>query len=73
LIGNQQGYWLLPLASRDQAAAPLPAHQRLIVTRDTTIIVRLRRRSYSPVLRQAGIPQMAVPWWGGRQLRPQFA
>jgi hypothetical protein len=27
LIGDQRGSWLLPLASRDQAAAPLPAHQ----------------------------------------------
>jgi hypothetical protein len=25
------------------------------------------------VLRQADIPQVAVPWWGGRQLRFEFA
>jgi transposase-like protein len=45
----------------------------LILNHDTTIVVRLQRRTYSPVLRQAHIPQVAVPWWGGRQLRLEFA
>jgi hypothetical protein len=33
-----------------------------------TITVRLDRRTYSPVLRSAGIPDTTVPWWGGRTL-----
>jgi transposase-like protein len=45
----------------------------LILNHDNTIVVRLQRRTYSPVLRQASIPQVAVPWWGGRQLRLEFA
>jgi hypothetical protein len=40
-------------------------------TGDTTT-VRLNRRTYSPVLRQADIPETAVPWWGGRTLRFEF-
>jgi len=35
--------------------------------------IRLSRRTYSPVLRQADLPQMiTVPWWGGRTLRYQY-
>ncbi len=37
------------------------------------IVVRLKRRTYSPVLRQADIPQVAVPWWGGRRLHFEYA
>ena len=33
------------------------------------IVVRLNRRTYSPTLRQADLPTIAVPRWGGRQLR----
>jgi len=33
-----------------------------------TILVRLNRRTYSPVLRAANIPDVTVPWWGGRTL-----
>ena len=43
-----------------------------IVNRDQAIVVRLKRRTYSPVLRQADIPEVAVPWWGGRTLRFEF-
>lgn len=32
-----------------------------IVNQGQTIVVRLKRRTYSPVLRQADIPQVAVP------------
>jgi hypothetical protein len=33
------------------------------------ITVRLDRRAYSPVLRQADLPaETAVPWWGDRRL-----
>jgi hypothetical protein len=35
--------------------------------------IRLARRTYSPVLRQASLPQtITVPWWGGRTLRYQY-
>jgi len=44
----------------------------LILNRGHAIIVRLNRRTYSPVLRQADIPEVAVPWWGGRTLRFEF-
>jgi hypothetical protein len=38
------------------------------------ITIRLNRRTYSPVLRQAALPEtITVPWWGGRTLRYQYA
>ena len=33
------------------------------------IVVRLDRKTYNPVLRQADLPVTHVPWWGGRTLR----
>ncbi len=45
----------------------------VILNRDDAIVVRLNRRTYSPVLRSADIPEVAVPWWGGRRLRFEFA
>jgi len=45
-----------------------------ILTTGDTVTVRLERRAYSPVLRQAGLPaETPVPWWGGRVLRFEFA
>jgi hypothetical protein len=44
-----------------------------IINREDGIVVRLDRRTYSPVLRPADIPQVAVPWWGGRTLRFDYA
>ena len=41
-------------------------------TGDTTT-VHLDRRTYSPILRQADIPDTTIPWWQGRRLRLQFA
>jgi len=41
----------------------------VILNHQHTIIVRLNRRTYSPVLRQADLPHVKVPWWGGRTLR----
>ena len=39
--------------------------------RQTTI--RLARRTYSPILRQASLPEtITVPWWDGRTLRYQY-
>ena len=37
------------------------------------ITIRLNRRTYSPILRQASLPETTtVPWWGGRTLRYQY-
>src|SRR6266496_718200 len=45
----------------------------LIPTGDV-ITVRLSRRTYSPVLRQADLPPATkVPWWGNRTLRYELA
>jgi hypothetical protein len=45
-----------------------------ITTSADTITVRLDRRAYSPVLRQADLPQdTPVPWWGNRTLRYEFS
>jgi transposase len=43
-----------------------------ILNHGDTITVRLNRRTYSPVLRQADIPDVTVPWWGGRRLHIQY-
>ena len=45
-----------------------------ITTSSDTITVRLDRRAYTPVLRQADLPQdTPVPWWGNRTLRFEFS
>jgi transposase len=45
-----------------------------IITTSDTITVRLDRRAYTPVLRQADLPtHTTVPWWGNRTLRYQFS
>jgi hypothetical protein len=45
-----------------------------IIKDGDSIIIRLNRRAYSPVLRQADLPtDTTVPWWGNRTLRYQFA
>jgi hypothetical protein len=43
-----------------------------ITTTPTEIVVRVDRRTYSPVLRQADLPVTTVPWWGNRQLRFEY-
>ena len=44
-----------------------------IINNTDTITVRLDRRAYSPVLRQADLPNdTPVPWWGNRTLRYEF-
>jgi hypothetical protein len=63
------------------SATPDTLQRRFLQTRGTiltpprsdTIVVRLNRRTYSPVLRQADIPRIAVPWWGGRRLHFEYA
>ncbi len=44
----------------------------LIVNNGDSILVKLKRRTYSPVLRQAELPEVPVPWWGGRTLCFEF-
>jgi hypothetical protein len=44
-----------------------------ILNRGPEITVRLNRRTYSPVLRQASLPEaVTVPWWEGRTLRYEY-
>ena len=43
-----------------------------ILNRGNEIIVRLDRRTYSPILRQADLPTTEVPWWGGRRLSYEY-
>jgi hypothetical protein len=50
------------------STTPAPAE----VPGGTAGTVRLNRRTYSPVLRQADIPQLTVPWRGGRTLRFEY-
>ena len=40
--------------------------------RGDEIVVRLDRKTYNPVLRQADLPVTAVPWWGGRTLTFEY-
>ena len=45
-----------------------------IITDRDTITVRLERRAYSPVLRQASLPaSTTIPWWGGRTIHYEYA
>ena len=45
-----------------------------IITTDQVITVRLERRAYAPVLRQANLPpSTTVPWWGNRTLRYEIS
>ncbi|HZJ04468.1 MAG TPA: hypothetical protein VFD59_03240, partial [Nocardioidaceae bacterium] len=45
-----------------------------ITTTKDAVTVRLDRRAYSPVLRQANLPNdTTVPWWGGRALRYEIS
>jgi len=62
------------------AAAPDTIQRRFletpgqIITTGDVITVRLERRAYSPVLRQATLPpDTTVPWWHGRRLHFEFS
>ena len=45
-----------------------------IITTADAVTVRLERRAYSPVLRQAALPpETPIPWWGGKLLRFEFS
>jgi hypothetical protein len=46
----------------------------IIENHDSQITIRLNRRTYSPILRQASLPKtVTVPWWGDRTLRYEYA
>lgn len=66
------------IITNDRVATPDTLQRRflstggLIVNNGDTVLVKLKRRTYSPVLRQADLPEVAVPWWGGRTLRFEF-
>ncbi len=46
----------------------------IITTHRDQITVRINRRTYSPVLRQASLPEtITVPWWEGRTLHYEYA
>jgi hypothetical protein len=46
----------------------------ITTTTQDTITVRLDRRAYTPVLRQADLPNDApVPWWGNRTIRYELS
>jgi hypothetical protein len=61
------------------AATPDTLQRRFLHTGGTIhnhsdrVTIRLDRRTYSPVLRSADIPDTAVPWWGGRILHFDYA
>jgi transposase len=45
-----------------------------ITTTDDQVTVRIDRRAYSPVLRQASLPpDTTIPWWNGRRLHFEFS
>ena len=45
----------------------------IIENHRSEIVVRISRRTYSPALRQASLPEtITVPWWGGRTLRYHY-
>jgi hypothetical protein len=61
------------------AATPDTLQRRFLHTGGTiindpdTLTVRLNRRTYSPVLRAANIPDTTVPWWNDRTLHFEYA
>jgi transposase-like protein len=59
-------------------ATPDTLQRRFLSTSGTithdgqTVVVHLNRRTYSPVLRTADIPDVTVPWWQGRRLHFEY-
>jgi hypothetical protein len=43
-----------------------------ITTTGDTITVHLNRRTYSPLLRQADLPDTLIPWWGNRTVHFEY-
>jgi transposase len=65
---------------RYEHATPETIHEQFIDTtgrldiEDDGVTVTLTRRTYTPVLLQAGFAELdlSIPWWGGRHLRFRF-
>jgi len=59
-------------------ATPDTLHRRFLSTTGTitnsgdTTTVHLDRRTYSPILRQADLPDTTIPWWGNRTLHFEY-
>jgi hypothetical protein len=75
-VAAQLAYdWLRRRLPGYETATPDTIWRRFINTKGsvilgpTEVVVRIGERTYSPVLRQAELPTVAVPWWGGRTLR----
>jgi len=75
-IAAQLAYdWLRRRLPGYETATPDTIWRRFVSTKGSVtlgpeeVVVRLGERTYSPVLRAADLPVLAVPWWGGRRLR----
>ena len=59
-------------------ATPDTLQRRFLSTTGTitnsgdTTTVHLDRRTYSPILRQADLPDTTIPWWGNRTLHFEY-
>jgi hypothetical protein len=53
--------------------APLVSTSGQVTLGPTEVVARIAERTYSPVLRSADLPEVEVPWWGGRRLRFEIA
>ncbi len=70
---TQAGNVLVPAGAAHVIALQLRAQVFVLEPHRGQITVRLDRRTSSPVLRQASLPQIiTVPWWGGRTLRYRY-
>lgn len=71
--------WLRRRLEGYATATPDTIWRRFVSTRGAVavgpkqVVVTLDRRTYSPVVRSADLPDTPVPWWGGRLLRFEFA
>ena len=75
-VAAQLAYdWLRRRLPGYETATPDTIWRRFISTKGSVIlgpdevVVRLGERTYSPVLREAELPVVEVPWWDGRRLR----
>ena len=75
-VAAQLAYdWLRRRLPGYETATPETIWRRFVSTKGSVtlgpddVVVRLGERTYSPVLRAAELPTVAVPWWGGRRLR----
>ena len=61
-------------ATPDTLQRRFPDSSGTISLSGDAITVRIDRRAYSPVLRQASLPpDTTVPWWHGRRLHFEFS